>query len=320
METDSTLTAVDVFEDISSHDRKSTQRTPLGFIGTGTMGEPMAMNLVKAGVPMVVWNRSREKTSALAHAGATVAAQCDEIFVRCCTIFLMMGTPEAIDAILQRGQPEFASRVRGHTIVILGTPPPEYSKALEHDIRAAGGSFVEAPVSGSRAPAEAGRLVGMLAGDLEAVARVRPLLTPMCHTTFHCGAVPSALHMKLAINLYMIAVVTGLAESMHFAERHGVDLAQFMAILDAGPMASPLSRIKAPKLASRDFSVQASASVVLENTTLITEAARKAKVATPLFDAAHQLLIETVELGFGGEDLVAMLRALGLRDGCANQV
>jgi 3-hydroxyisobutyrate dehydrogenase len=315
METESIQTAMCAFGGITSHDQTSLQRTPLGFIGTGTMGEPMAMNLVKAGTSLLVWNRSREKTGALAHAGATVAASCDEVFVRCCTIFLMMGTPEAIDTILKRTQPEFASRVRGHTIVILGTPPPEYSKALESDIRAAGGSFVEAPVSGSRAPAEAGHLVGMLAGEHEAVSRVRPLLSPMCHTTFHCGAVPSALHMKLAINLYMIAVVTGLVESIHFAERHGVDLTQFMEILEAGPMASALSRMKAPKLASRDFSVQAAASVVLENTHLITEAARKARVSTPLFDAAHQLLIETVALGFAGEDLVAMLRALEVRSG-----
>ncbi|RBP45717.1 3-hydroxyisobutyrate dehydrogenase [Roseimicrobium gellanilyticum] len=315
METESTLTAMDAFEGISSHETTSTQRTPLGFIGTGTMGEPMAMNLVKAGTPMIVWNRSREKTNTLASAGATVAADCDEVFVRCCTILLMVGTPEAIDAIVKRGHSEFAARVRGHAIVILGTPPPEYSQALEGDIRAAGGCYVEAPVSGSRAPAEAGRLVGMLAGEPEAVERIRPLLSPMCHTTFHCGDVPGALHMKLAINLYMIAVVTGLVESMHFAERHGVDLKQFMAILDAGPMASPLSRIKAPKLASRDFSVQAAASVVLENTHLITEAARKAHASTPLFDAAHELLIETVELGFGGEDLVAMLCALEMRLG-----
>lgn len=313
MNTESEPPAVGPLEEVEWQEHKRSASAPIGFIGTGTMGEPMAMNLVKACTPMVVWNRSREKTNALADAGATVVGDSDEVFVRCEIVFLMMGTPEAIDAVLKRGAREFPARVRGHTLVILGTPPPEYSKSLEAEIRAAGGSFVEAPVSGSRAPAEAGRLVGILAGEHADVARVRPLLSPMCHQSFYCGPVPKALHMKLAINLYMIAMVAGLVESVHFAARHDVDPSQFMAILDAGPMASPLSRIKAPKLVERDFSVQAAAEVVLENTHLITSTARKKGVSTPILDACHQLLEETVEMGFGTEDLVAMLRAMEAR-------
>ncbi|QIF03347.1 NAD(P)-dependent oxidoreductase [Roseimicrobium sp. ORNL1] len=313
MNTESEPSAVEALDDLEWVEQKRSATAPVGFIGTGTMGEPMAMNLVKAGTPLIVWNRSSNKARGLASAGATVVGDSDEVFVRCEIIFLMMGTPEAIDAVLKRGEREFPARVRGHTIVILGTPPPEYSKSLEAEIRAAGGSFVEAPVSGSRAPAEAGRLVGILAGEHDVVDRVRPLLSPMCHRSFYCGAVPKALHMKLAINLYMIAMVAGLVESVHFAARHGVDLAQFMAILDAGPMASPLSRIKASKLVERDFSVQAAAEVVLENTHLISAAARQAHISTPLLDTCHQLLEEAVEQGFGSEDLVAMLRALETR-------
>ena len=93
---------------------------------------------------------------------------------------------------------------------------------------------VEAPVSGSRTPAENGELVAMLAGDPDAVAEVRPLLAPMCRQTFLCGAVPGALHMKLAVNLYLITMVTGLAEAAHFAGQHGLDLERFVAVLDAG--------------------------------------------------------------------------------------
>src|SRR6267154_1387603 len=90
---------------------------------------------------------------------------------------------------------------------------PAYSRELEADIRSVGGHYVEAPVSGSRKPAEAGQLVAMLAGDADAIADVRPLLTPMCRETMICGPVPNALLMKLSVNLFLISLVTGLAEA-----------------------------------------------------------------------------------------------------------
>ena len=107
----------------------------------------------------------------------------------------------------------------------MSTTAPDYSRGLEADIVGAGGRYVEAPVSGSRVPAEQGALVGMLAGDPAAVAEVEPLLRPMCERSFVCGAVPQALRMKLAVNLFLITTVTGLAEAVHSAERHGIDLA-----------------------------------------------------------------------------------------------
>jgi 3-hydroxyisobutyrate dehydrogenase len=135
----------------------------------------------------------------------------------------------------------------------------------------------------------------------------------MCRDTFVCGAVPGALHMKLAVNLYLITMVTGLAEAAHFAERHGLELDRFVAVLDAGPMASSVSRIKASKLLARDFTVQAAALDVLKNNRLVAEAARAAGIASPLLDAAHELFRETVALGYGGEDMAAVVRAIEAR-------
>jgi 3-hydroxyisobutyrate dehydrogenase len=95
--------------------------------------------------------------------------------------------------------------------------------------------------------------------------------------------------MKLAVNLFMTAMVTGLAEAVHFAERYGLELKQLVAVLDAGPMASDVSKVKAAKLAARDFAEQASISNVLENVRLIAEAARAAGIASPLIDACYAL-------------------------------
>lgn len=285
----------------------------IGFIGLGVMGQPMALNLARAGTPLLVWNRSADKAEPLRAAGAMVAANLDAVFDQTRIVILMLATDAAIDDALGRGTPQFATRVQDHTIVHMGTTLADYSRGLEADIRAAGGRYVEAPVSGSRKPAEAGQLVAMLAGEAAAVAEVEPLLAPMCHQTVPCGVVPSALLMKLSVNLFLITMVTGLAEATHFASRHGLDLQRFLAVLDAGPMASAVSRVKAAKLVAQDFAVQAAITDVLKNNRLVAEAARAAGLASPLLDACYALYGETEAMGLGTSDMVAVLRAIEAR-------
>jgi 3-hydroxyisobutyrate dehydrogenase len=285
----------------------------IGFIGLGLMGQPMALNLARAGTPLMVWNRTAAKCQRLEAAGARVATDPAEVFAAADVVLLMLAGPEAIDQVLGRGTPGFPANVAGRTIVHMGTTAPSYSRGLEADVVAAGGRYVEAPVSGSRTPAEAGELVAMLAGDPAATRRVRPLLAPMCRDAVECGPVPNALRMKLAVNLYLITMVTGLAEAVHFADRHGLDLRLLVDVLDAGPMASGVSRVKAHKLLDHDFAAQAAAADVLMNNRLIAEAARESGVASPVLDACHELFAETVALGHGGADMVAVVRAIEAR-------
>jgi 3-hydroxyisobutyrate dehydrogenase len=288
-------------------------RAPVGFIGLGAMGGPMALNLVRAGTSLVVWNRSPSKCGILAEAGAAVANDPAEVFARCDVVILMLVDGAAIDAVLARRNSAFTDRVKGRKLINMATTSPAYSRGLESDVRAAGGSYVEAPVSGSRKPAEAGQLVAMLAGEHAAVEAARPLLKPMCREMIECGPAPNALLMKLSVNLFLITMVTGLAEAVHFAERYGLDLSQLVAVLDAGPMASDVSRVKAAKLVAHDFAVQAAISNVLENNRLIAEAAREAGIASPLLDVCHALYGETQAMSLGGADMVAVIRAIEKR-------
>lgn len=287
----------------------------IGFIGLGVMGQAMALNLAKAETPLMVWNRTPSRVEPLLEAGANVAASSAQVFELTSTVILMLANGAAIDAVLGRGTLEFQKNVQNHTIVHMGTTSPEYSQALGKEIEAAGGHYVEAPVSGSRKPAEAGQLVAMLAGERAIVDRVRPLLAPMCHETFVCGEVPTALLMKLSVNLFLITMVTGLCEASHFASAHGLDMEQFRAVLDAGPMASGVSKMKLAKLVVRDFNVQASITDVLKNNQLVAEAARKARIASPLLDACHALFGETAALNYGHEDMAAVVRAIEARTG-----
>jgi 3-hydroxyisobutyrate dehydrogenase len=283
---------------------------PVGFIGLGAMGEPMALNLVKAGTPLLVWNRSPAKSALLGKAGATVATDAGEVFARCKEIIFMLVDGAAMDSVLGRGERTFADHVRGRTVINMATPAPAYSKTLEADVRAAGGRYVEAPVSGSRKPAEAGQLVAMVGGDPDVVESVRPLLARMCRAVVACGAVPNGLFMKLAVNVFLTAVVTGLAEAAHFAQRHDLDLDKFVSVVDASPLASDVSRVKGAKLVAHDFTAQAAISNVLENVRLIGQAARDAGIASPLVDVCYALYGETKALGLGSADMVAVIRAI----------
>ena len=285
----------------------------VGFVGLGVMGQPIALNLVRAGQPLLVRNRTDDKTRALAHEGALVAETSAEVFERSSVVILMLANAEAVDEVLGRGGTDFRVRVANRLIVSMGTTSPAYSEGLEADIRSHGGRYVEAPVSGSRTTAEAGQLVGMLAGEAGGVQVVQPLLRSLCRDVAVCGRVPHALLMKLAVNTFLITQVTGLAESFHLAKQQGLDLEQLVRVLDAGPMASTTMRLKASMMLADDYPVQASIKDVSMNTQLITQAARESGIQVPLMDVCHALFTEASALGLGAADMAVVLKALEAR-------
>lgn len=284
---------------------RSTSR--VGFLGLGHMGEPMAANLLRAGVPLTVWNRTPGKAAEL---GAEVAASPAEVFERCAVVIAMLANGGALDEVLGRRGASFGVEISGRTLINMGTVAPAWSRRLYDDVRAAGGHLVEAPVSGSRVPAQEGTLVAMLAGETGPVQEMVPLLEPLCASTVHCGDVPRALELKLAVNVYLIAAVTGLAEAMRFADSRGLDRSLVRGVLDAGTMASPLSRVKAAKLVDGDLRPQAAVRDVLYNNRLILDAARASGAAMPLLGVCASLFARALELGHGGDDMVAVIEAI----------
>ena len=288
----------------------------VGFLGLGVMGQPMALRLARAGVDLVVWNRTATRCRPLVEAGAEVAADAAEVFASTGTILLMLSDEAAIDTVLERGGESFAGSVRDRVLVVMGTHAPGYSRSLEADVRAAGGAYVEAPVSGSRQPAETGDLVAMLAGaDDATVERTRVLIAPLVRHSVVCGTVPSALTTKLAVNSYMITMLTGLAEAVHLADRHGLDRRVLAEVLLGGTLASPLLATKLAKLVTGDHDAQAAITDVAKNTALITAAASATGAAAPLAEICDELFGEAVDLGCGGADLIAVIAALEARAG-----
>lgn len=278
----------------------------LGFLGIGHMGEAMAARLIAAGRELLLWSRRPERCAALVAAGATAAPSVDAVLEQAGTVLLMLRGEAAIDATLGRGSEDFRRRVAGRLLVHLGTTAPDWSLGFERDVRAAGGRYVEAPVSGSRGPAEQGTLVGMVAGDEDAIAEVEPLLALLCRRVVRCGPVPGALRLKLAVNHYLITTVAALAETVHAAAAIGVDLDQLRDVLDAGPMASEVSRAKLARLVDGDYRAQAAIVDVAEIARLVVDQARHSGAHLPLMEHAAGLFAAAAAAGHGALDMAAV--------------
>lgn len=282
----------------------------VGFIGLGKMGAPMAANLLRAGIPLIVWNRNADKSKTLEAVGAQVAASVAELFASTSIILMMLLDEQAIDAVLERGTARFDALVSGKTLVTLGTTSAEYSSGLELDLLRAGGHYVEAPVSGSRVPAERGTLVGMVAGDSVSVAAVMPLLEPLCAKAFKCGLVPSAVRTKIAVNHFLILMVAALGETVASARAVGVDLSVLQEVLDAGPMASDVSRLKFDKLIRGDFSPQASVKDAGKIARLALTQTTAGGARAPLMECCVELYRSAEDIGWQDLDMIAATRTL----------
>jgi len=267
----------------------------VGFIGLGTMGVPMARNLAGHGIALRVWNRT-PKSPEIFPGGSDVAfAPSSRAVLRGArTSILMLLNQDAVDAVLERGGAAFGENVQGKTIIGMGSVDPSYSAALASDIAEAGGSYLEAPVSGSRVPAEHGRLVCLLGGDPAVADAAAPLLQPMCKDQIYCGAVGNALRMKLAINLFLCSSLVALAEATNFARKAGLPLDKFSQAVAIGPLSSDFVTTKLPKMIGKDFALQAGVADAHTSTCLIRTEAARLHSATPQLDVSSDLYAQAV--------------------------
>lgn len=282
----------------------------VGFLGLGRMGEPMAANLLANGHDLVVWNRSTPAMDRLVDAGAERASTPWEVLGSTELTVEMLSSEAVIDEVLRLDLAGFARAMAGHGLLHMSTTSPDFSAGLGAAVRRVGGWYVEAPVSGSRVPAEQGRLVAMVAGDHTDIDRVVPVLDAMCGTVVRCGVPPRATLMKLAVNVHLIGLVTSLVEAWNYAKSLDLDLDVFAAAITSGQLSSPVGAVKLAKLRTDDFTPQAAIPDVHQNATLIADAASAHRIPIPLLSVSLDLLARTMELGGGGDDMIGVLRAI----------
>ena len=267
-----------------------------GFIGLGTMGLPMARNLAGNGIALRAWNRTPKSPDAFP-SGANVefAATARAVLRGSQTSILMLLNQDAVDTVLERSTVAFADNVRGKTIIGMGSVDPSYSVALASEIADAGGSYLEAPVSGSRLPAERGQLVCLLGGDPTVADAAAPLLRRMCKDQIYCGAAGDGLRMKLAINLYLCSSLVALAEATNFARKASLPLDKFKQAVAVGPLSSDFVAIKLPKMIEKDFALQAGVADAHTSTCLIRREAARMNSAIPQLEVSSDLYARAVE-------------------------
>ncbi len=280
-----------------------------GMIGLGVMGLPIARRLCEAGQELKVWNRSSSALTMARQFGAEPLRSPAAVIESSRITLLMLANECALDAALGRAGDTISAPVADRTLIQLGTTSPAYSDKLSALVSRLGGRYVEAPVSGSRIPAERGELVGMLgASDEAGFALAESILRPITQATFRCGAPPAAMRMKLAVNCYLVITMLGLAEAWEMAGAVGADRGVFRDILDSGPMASAVSRGKLAKLTADDMSPQASIEDVRMNANLIAAEARHAGVPAPLIGQCLKMLEGASAAGLGPLDVIAVRR------------
>lgn len=281
----------------------------VGVAGLGTMGAPMAANMIRHGLRVVVYNRTASRTEPLAGLGGIVAPSPRDLCRIADAVVLMLSGPEAIDAVLF-DDPLVASHLSGKTVVNMGTVSPAYSRSIAERLAAAAAGYVEAPVFGSRGPAEQGNLVILSAGDPGLLRPLQAVFDAVGKKTVYCGHVPAGMAAKVATNLLIGAHVESLAETLHFVEKAGVDVPTFMEVVLAGPLASDFYRMKAQKFLKRDFSAQAALARVAETFDYIADTAEATGAAVPVAAVNGELYRRSIAIGLGNEDICAVIKVL----------
>jgi 3-hydroxyisobutyrate dehydrogenase-like beta-hydroxyacid dehydrogenase len=226
----------------------------IGFLGLGIMGSAMAKNLLKAGFQVTVWNRSPEKCAELAALGASVAATPAEVTSSCPISFAMLADPAAAHAVCfaPGGALEGVGAGRGY--IDMSTVDPETAREIGQAVSGKGGRFLEAPVSGSKKPAEDGTLIILAAGDQALFDQALPYFEKMGKKSLFLGELGQGARMKLIVNMAMGGMMTILCEALALAGKAGLSGADLLEVIDAGAMANPMFKMKGAQIAQGAFS------------------------------------------------------------------
>jgi 3-hydroxyisobutyrate dehydrogenase len=280
--------------------------TKLGWIGLGNMGAPMSRRHLNAGYPVTVYNRSKEKESALKAAGATIAATPAELIRNTDIVFLMVSDDQAIRDCFTGDNGLLAAKTSGKLIINMSTISPGISHEFAAACKQQGNEYLDAPVSGSVKQAEEGQLVIMVGGSAAAYEKATPVLQSLGKLTLHLGDTGAGNTAKLAINLLLGLHTQALAEATLFAETHGVRIEDFMNIVNNGAMANAYAKIKGDLVINNNYKAAFALKWIVKDLGL----ARSEGWQTPLAEQAFQSFREA-QAQFGEEDLIAIRKSLG---------
>lgn len=277
----------------------------IAFIGTGTMGAPMAANLARAGFDLRLWNRTRSKAEAVAAAvgcrvADTPAAAAEEADI----IVTMLADLEPLREVYAGSDGVVETIKDGAVCVDMGTTGPSGVAELAEIVAAAGGVLVDAPVSGSRAAAESAELTIMVGGSAAAVATVRPALESMGSTVYHLGPPGAGSVVKLAVNTVIHALGNAVSESLVMAERAGVERAAVYEVFEHSAVAAPMLTYRRDAfLSPQDTSPMFAMTLAEKDLRLIVALAEDVGVPARQARANLDIVSGAVAAGYGDHDM-----------------
>jgi 3-hydroxyisobutyrate dehydrogenase len=285
-----------------------SEKLNIGWIGLGNMGTPMVKNLVKAGFDLTVYNRSADKTEALAkeinikvaHSPADLVAASD-------VIFTMLSDDNAVKQVYE-GENNVFSVAAGRelTMVDMSTVSPETTKYLAGLCAEKGISYLDAPVAGSVKPAEEAQLVIMVGGDENVYVKVKPAFDALGKMSVYLGENGKANVAKLSVNLMLGIVAQGLAEAVIFARKNGLSAEQLLPLINASAVGGGMTKMKTENIINNDFKPAFALKLLEKDIRLATENG----MDTPVGQSLYSTLQAAKANGHGDEDMISVLKFL----------
>jgi 3-hydroxyisobutyrate dehydrogenase len=284
-------------------------RVAVAVIGAGIMGSAMTRNLAAAGLSTRVWDRAASATGPLADAGAVVAASARDAVRDAGVVITMLPTADVVESVIFDGQVAEAF-ADGCVWAQMGTIGVEATLRIRDRLAAQrpGVMFLDAPVSGSKGPAEQGQLLILASGPAAAADAARPVFDVIGRKTVWLGEAGRGSQMKLVVNAYLSILIEGVAETMELADRLGIGHQQLAEVIEGGPLDAPLADAKFHKMDRGDFAAEFPLEWALKDVDLVIDAA--GGQAPPLLASLSEQWHAAVAAGYGRQDISAARLAL----------
>jgi 3-hydroxyisobutyrate dehydrogenase len=270
----------------------------------GTMGLPMTRNLAQAGLEVRAWNRSVEKAQPLAADGARIGATPAEAARGAGIVLTMLADADAVLSAMQGETGALAALGDSAIWLQMSTIGEEGTEACAQLARQRGAGFVDAPVLGTRQPAEERKLVILASGPEQLRSRVQPVFDVLGQKTIWAGEAGAGTRLKLVTNSWLLAVVEGGAETIALAGGLGLDPRLFFEAIDGGPLDLPYLRLKGKAMMERDFTPSFRLKLAAKDARLAAAAAQRRGMDLPLVETIRQRLEQGAQQ-HGDDDMAA---------------
>ena len=259
----------------------------IGFIGLGLMGGPMASNLVKAGFPVTVWNRTASKAESLVKQGAKLAASPRAVALQADVLITIVSDPAALEEVLWGANGAIEGLRRGSLYIDSSTVSPDLARRVAKVCANRGVEFLDAPVTGGNWGAEKGELLYMIGGDAKAFDRAKPVLDVLGKKFFLLGPNGAGQTVKLGMNLILAMQVDALAEALAVVTAAGVEGERLVEVLQSSMGRTALLDIKAPLMLKHEYKASFPLRLMQKDLRLALEMAREHGVTLPAAAAAY---------------------------------